>query len=447
MPQRGGSNAVNHGAINRIDNKTSKTTKQPLNSKTVNKPKIPVKPKSNPFQSVQNQHPHLLFKSGGLLGYSTPNADAQARGLYNLRLDDALAAKGLACEKDSATLQLIVKKLTAQQNTSRSKEPIEEKFCLDIIEQQIGYCVNVESEERNIIKEQYWLGSKHADVFKVHREKVMLFAKDLQFKLEHFNETFLITAFIFDKFYQTILEKESTNYDTTEYCQEAWMHVVVCACFLLASKYDEIYPAPIDDFQYLLSEKCLPDSYPRGIRVEKETILEIERLIVVEIDWNFSKPNGLFYLQLYSILFGHDRDAHELSKFLLDLIYINNATCHLAPSVAAASVIMLTRKYTMENQFVWKQSDALITSYKCSALLKILKTICVFLNTNCFIGKAASAKPFGPVKKLPLKDSVLKKEVDTVFKQLIEKFPVIKSFLSSNKMKRLTEKIIKGSDE
>ena len=63
---------------------------------------------------------------------------------------------------------------------------------------------------------------------------------------------------------------------------------------LLNALYDEIYPAPVEDFIYLLGLKKT-ENFPDGITVDRNTFLTVEKKILVSNDWNFSKATGLTY--------------------------------------------------------------------------------------------------------------------------------------------------------
>ena len=156
------------------------------------------------------------------------------------------------------------------------------------------------------------------------------------------------------------------------------MYLTIAVSLLLATKYEEIHPAPIDDFIHVLTY-IKTKNYPQGINVDRETFMEVERKILVENDWNFSRPIGINYLRILTITISSQLDetrmyeVHQLSKFILEASVINSKTCHLSPSSAAVfSVIaaknLINEKYRHQHNFnqikVWGNIEEKITGYK-----------------------------------------------------------------------------------
>ena len=83
------------------------------------------------------------------------------------------------------------------------------------------------------------------------------------------------------------------------------------------------------------------------------------------------------------LVIASNQDCHEISKFILDTIKINSATCHIAPSAAAALSAMLAKQivsvYNKPRKPVstWNQIEENITGYSESnhEVKKCLETI------------------------------------------------------------------------
>merc|ERR1739847_166325 len=130
---------------------------------------------------------------------------------------------------------------------------------------------------------------------------------------------------------------------------------------------------------------------------------------------------------------GNDRQCHDLCKFLMDVIYFNNRTAHISPSVAAIVAVILARKYQLAKAFVRKDMDFEITGYKPSQVNAILKEVAEYLDKKFFKPQSAVKSTLPSKKKSP--------EVSSVISNLETIAPVVKEFLESSKMRRLTQSI------
>ena len=234
------------------------------------------------------------------------------------------------------------------------------------------HCITNETHEFNTIHEKYWIkytktklqsenlksgkqfniNSKSweqiANDFSTKRQLVMQFGALLQFKLANRIESFQRAAFVFDCFYQSLLKNQKIQ-EIVQFIQLEFMYLTIAAALLLSTKYEEIYPAPIEDFIHVLG-LLKTKNYPDGINVDRETFMEVERKILIENSWNFSRPIGINYLRILTVTLSSNVDPkinneiHELSKFLLETSIVNSKTCHIAPSTAAVFSAMAAKK-------------------------------------------------------------------------------------------------------
>lgn len=215
---------------------------------------------------------------------------------------------------DEATLEFMLSKLKMHNCKALSSTPNggdQAAFCEDIIEQQIGYCVARETEANNVVEEAYWIKYTELPIrnmtkardFKITtaqwksigknfgalRQKAIFYASYLQHRLDHHGETMLIAVAIFDNFYQRIF-REQLYEDLNQFTSEEFQYLVASVAILVASKYDEIYPAPVADFTYLLSTKKT-NEYPHGVQCDTDTLHTVERRMLVAISRNGKAPS------------------------------------------------------------------------------------------------------------------------------------------------------------
>ena len=136
----------------------------------------------------------------------------------------------------------------------------------------------------------------------------------------------LKTIHLLDKFYQEVFSK-LPDQEIRYWVNEETACVVVSACMLLASKYDEIYPAPVDDFLFLFKEQF-------GKNCSRSKFVNIEIQILTMLNWNFSYPTPYTLLRTMAICLRFGESVHLISKLILDTIVLNCSTCHYSPSIS-----------------------------------------------------------------------------------------------------------------
>jgi hypothetical protein len=143
----------------------------------------------------------------------------------------------------------------------------------------------------------------------------------LKFKLVH--ETLFLTAQIIDRF----LSKVEINRNK--------LQLVGVASLFIASKYEEIYPPELKDFVYITDKAY-----------SKADILQMEKEILVELNFDITYPSTLRFLEVYLQLlnFSFDLETLYLCHYLLELFLIEYKMIKYPPSLIAASTIYYTLK-------------------------------------------------------------------------------------------------------
>lgn len=441
LPNKNSRNRTASSATSTHPNHTKRTNSLPYS--TSHESKL----KNNLLNRTQGSNPISEINRSSSLGFEVPTDEALIAEYYIARNSEfSRPNEENMCTSDSTienkSLVHLLSRLESHFNPdNQAKKASCSLFCPDIIEQQIGYCVNNESIPKNIIKEKYWkhytrtmihpsnqasakqygITSKSwnefgtNDKFENSRIEALKYGLFLQHRLEHSGESFLIASCMFDQFFQNMFRRQSFE-DISQFTSLEFQYLIVSVCVLLASKYDEIYPAPVEDFIYLLGLKKT-ENFPDGITVDRNTFLTVEKKILVSNDWNFSKATGLTYLRILTIAMGNNGACHDISKFLLDSIYINSSTCHFSPSAASAMSVMLAREilsifHENPGYTKWSNLEKSITGYSENdpKVQQALETIIKFALS---IIKSSHA----PKRKAPLQDmGFINKYKETVWK-------------------------------
>ena len=221
------------------------------------------------------------------------------------------------------------------------------------------------------------------------------------------------------------------------------MHMVMSTCMLLAAKYDEIHPAPIDDFIYLY--KQIDQKEFKREKISYTVIKTIERHIVQTIDFNFSKPHSFAFLRFYAMVLDYGKWAHQFTKMLLDLVLLNNKTCHFAPSIAAVMAITLAQKFVSDPFFdTQKYYNERITYWKPNTQTYHTKTWLEALTMMSGYPTSALQPGIIEIAKFLVKVLSANTKNHTKYKDFFHKFDFMKEL--KNKFATVSNEIISKND-
>ena len=166
-------------------------------------------------------------------------------------------------------------------------------------------------------------------------------------KMKLLPETLYLTIAIMDRF----LEKVNVVKDKVQ--------LVGLTAFLIACKYEEIYPPEIAD----LHKVC--DAYT------KNEILKMEKTILKALDFKLSYPLPLHFLRRFSKAAHADQEIHTLAKYLMELGLVEYECSSWKPSLLAAASLYLTLSIlAADSKAQWTETLAFYTNYKEGELLK-----------------------------------------------------------------------------
>jgi transcription initiation factor TFIIIB Brf1 subunit/transcription initiation factor TFIIB len=111
------------------------------------------------------------------------------------------------------------------------------------------------------------------------------------------------------------------------------LQLVGITAMLLASKYEEIYTPEVRDFIWITAK-----AYTR------EDVLNMERNILVTLNFNLSTPTPLHFLRRFSKAARSDSKIHTLSKYITELSLLEYKMLEYLPSQIAAAAVYISRK-------------------------------------------------------------------------------------------------------
>jgi len=205
---------------------------------------------------------------------------------------------------------------------------------------------------------------------------------DVHLKFKLLPETFYLTINIIDRYLglSTVTRQK--------------LQLVGVSAMLIASKYEEIYPPEVKDFEYVTDR-----AYTR------EEILDMEGKIISCLNFNLTTPSSFRFLERYSRVAGFDEKSFHLARYLTELASVEYKMLKYNPSTLACSAIYLVNK--IQKKEGW--SDLLVKhgKYTETQLRPCAKDLCILLqnagksNLQAVRRKFSSAK-FLEVAKIQL---------------------------------------------
>lgn len=152
------------------------------------------------------------------------------------------------------------------------------------------------------------------------RQRLVNWCIEIHSVLKLLPETLYLTISLIDQYFnKTIVKRQSQ------------VQLAACGAFLIASKYEEIYPPDVNDLLHLTQ-----NSYTR------REIHQIEIQILETLDFNLGKPIPLAFLRRFSKAAGCDLKMHSISKYLMELSLTEYECSHWRPSLLAAAALFTT---------------------------------------------------------------------------------------------------------
>lgn len=102
-----------------------------------------------------------------------------------------------------------------------------------------------------------------------------------------------------------------------------------------------MYAPEVGDFVYITDNSFT-----------KEQILEMERKMLLKLDFNVGRPLPLQFLRRYSKAGEVDATQHALAKYVMELSLVDYEMCHVKPSLLAAAALCLSLRVFDDREWV-----------------------------------------------------------------------------------------------
>lgn len=154
-----------------------------------------------------------------------------------------------------------------------------------------------------------------------HRMRAILidWLVEVHMKFKLLQETLYLTVTIIDRYLELVPVKRSK------------LQLVGCTAMLLASKYEEIYAPEVRDFTYISDNAYTSDE-----------VLEMERHMLLTLQFRFSNPLPLHFLRRDSKAAGADSATHNTAKFIMELGLVDYIMVKYLPSQIAAAALYIS---------------------------------------------------------------------------------------------------------
>ena len=165
------------------------------------------------------------------------------------------------------------------------------------------------------------------------------------------------------------------------------LQLVGVAAMLIASKYEEIYPPEVKDFEYVTDR-----AYKR------EEILDMEGQILSSLNFNLTTPSAYRFLERYTKVAGLDEKSFQLARYLLELAFIEYKMLKYVPSNLACSAIYLVNK--IQKKEGWSNVLVKHAKYSETQLRPCAKDLCILLQNAGKSNLQAVRRKFSSTKFL-----------------------------------------------
>mmetsp|Transcript_17831 Transcript_17831/g.69136 ORF Transcript_17831/g.69136 Transcript_17831/m.69136 type:complete len:356 (+) Transcript_17831:123-1190(+) len=178
------------------------------------------------------------------------------------------------------------------------------------------------------------------------------------------------------------------------------VHLLGCAALIIASKYEETFAPPLEDFHEVSGRTFTDDDF-----------IKMEKVLLNRIGFNLCIPASVQFLRRYSKAARSDSKTHTLSKYLTELSMTSHTMVGFLPSEIAAAAVLLARNMRgVPAKNLWNATLAYYSGYEqydimtCArALNKVLYNELMKTNKNSIFLKYQS-KNLLAVALVPFRD-------------------------------------------
>jgi len=162
----------------------------------------------------------------------------------------------------------------------------------------------------------------------------------IHYNFKLLEESLFLTVNIIDRY----LSKNTLSKDQVQ--------LVGVAAMLIATKYEEIYPPLLKDFVFVSDNSC-----------SAEQILEMEKAILFQIDFDLQLTSPLRFLERFGKLARLDTITFLLSQYMLEVGLLDSKMNQFSASLQAISAIYTAKKYLKYYNNKHDDIQAIIADY------------------------------------------------------------------------------------
>jgi len=265
-----------------------------------------------------------------------------------------------------------------------SKDNGNPQLCTEFVNDIYQYMLHLESVYS--IEPQYL---KNSTLKSKMRSILVDWLIQVHHRFQLLQETLYLTIALLDRFLQV------------NQVPRAKLQLAGVTAMLIASKYEEMYPPEVTDFEYI-TDKAFTTSQ----------ILAMEILMLKTLDFNLGRPLPLHFLRRDSKAAQVDAEHHTLAKYLLELSLVDYDMCHVPPSKVAAASLYLSMQ--IWKRIEWTETCEHYSRYSASDLQPVVHHLAknlVSASTNTY--QLAIYAKYGSSKFLRISKNT-KLESDTV---------------------------------
>lgn len=193
-------------------------------------------------------------------------------------------------------------------------------------------------------------------------------------------ETWFLTTNIIDRFLSCVEVERSK------------LQLVGVTAFMLAAKYEEIYPPELRDLVYITDKAYT-----------KEEIISMEAKILKELEFKVTIASTHCFLVRYLKAAHADRRMVWLACFITERVVHDYSMLQFLPSMIASCAVYLSRKNLQRNP--WSPTLLKYTSYSESSLRPCLQAMTNILTTKTSltaVTKKYTSQKFGSVATMSI---------------------------------------------
>ncbi|KAI3838226.1 hypothetical protein MKX03_025934 [Papaver bracteatum] len=144
------------------------------------------------------------------------------------------------------------------------------------------------------------------------------------------------------------------------------LQLVGISAMFIASKYEDIWPAEVNDFVCISIGACC-----------RKDILAMEESILGKLEWNFTRPTPYHFLVRFLKAAFADKEMENMTFFLAELGLMQYAMIKYRPSMLAASAVYAAQ-CTLKKTPLWNDTLELHTGFTEAQLIECAKELVSF---------------------------------------------------------------------